>query len=126
MGYAKNLLVSIDQLGNTLCGGDPDNTISARIGYFTQAEDKTSKWYWKTLRSFVNITFWPVDGPGHCAQAYEADPRELFSRIKNFFARVLLMTMVILTCVPIGSLLYFLFRYSFLTKAFFPLLAVIS
>ncbi len=27
-----NILVSIDQLGNAICGGDPDETISSRLG----------------------------------------------------------------------------------------------
>lgn len=30
--YCWNILVSIDQLVNTLCGGDPDETISSRLG----------------------------------------------------------------------------------------------
>lgn len=30
--YLKNILVSIDQLANTLIGGDPDETISSRAG----------------------------------------------------------------------------------------------
>ena len=30
--YFKNILISIDQFFNTLAGGDPDMTISARLG----------------------------------------------------------------------------------------------
>lgn len=30
--YLYNILISIDQLGNTILGGDPDMTISARLG----------------------------------------------------------------------------------------------
>lgn len=30
--YFWNILVSIDQFVNTLCGGDPDETISSRLG----------------------------------------------------------------------------------------------
>jgi len=30
--YALNVLISIDQLANALLGGDPDETISSRIG----------------------------------------------------------------------------------------------
>jgi len=32
MGYIKRLLISIDQLGNTALDGDPDETISSRVG----------------------------------------------------------------------------------------------
>jgi hypothetical protein len=30
--YLKNILISLDQLVNAILGGDPDMTISARIG----------------------------------------------------------------------------------------------
>jgi len=30
--YLLNILISIDQLGNTFAGGDPDETISSRLG----------------------------------------------------------------------------------------------
>ena len=30
--YLRNLLVAIDQLLNTILGGDPDETISSRLG----------------------------------------------------------------------------------------------
>jgi len=30
--YFKNLLIALDQGGNTLIGGDPDETISSRFG----------------------------------------------------------------------------------------------
>ena len=30
--YLWNVLLSLDQLGNSLLGGDPDETISSRVG----------------------------------------------------------------------------------------------
>ena len=30
--YVLNLLFSLDQLGNSICAGDPDETISSRLG----------------------------------------------------------------------------------------------
>jgi len=35
--YFWNILVSIDQFVNTLCGGDPDETISSRLGKWALA-----------------------------------------------------------------------------------------
>lgn len=32
MSYIKNILIAIDQLGNTLIGGSADETISSRFG----------------------------------------------------------------------------------------------
>lgn len=51
--YLLNILISIDQLGNTLLGGSPDETISARL--------------WREypnsiLRKVVDAFF----GKGHC------------------------------------------------------------
>jgi len=46
--YVWNLLVSIDQLGNTLLGGDPDETISSRAGKYRH------KWYWRGLAAVLD------------------------------------------------------------------------
>jgi hypothetical protein len=35
--YGWNILIAIDQLVNTLCGGDPDETISSRLGKWALA-----------------------------------------------------------------------------------------
>lgn len=39
--YVWNLLTAIDQLGNAILGGDPDETISSRAG---KDEKKGRKW----------------------------------------------------------------------------------
>ena len=107
MGYLKNLLVAVDQLGNTIAGGDPDNTISARVGYFSQVPKTTKiRGYWKTMELIINFTFWPVDGPDHCQQAFEADPEETFKDGGSDFVRVLLGLIIIMFCAPIAIILY--------------------
>jgi hypothetical protein len=35
--WCKNFLIALDRLGNTLWGGDPDETISSRLGKMHQA-----------------------------------------------------------------------------------------
>lgn len=58
--YILNLLIALDQFGNTLFGGDPDETISSRLG----------KHYRGTLlEKFVDWLFWP----NHCEGAAEND-----------------------------------------------------
>ena len=61
--YLINVLVSIDQLINTIFGGDPDETISSRLG----------KNYPKSfLTKTVNfIFFW--DNGIHCEKYIEED-----------------------------------------------------
>jgi hypothetical protein len=36
--YFFNLLISMDQLGTAIAAGNPDNTISVRIGHFAHNE----------------------------------------------------------------------------------------
>ena len=60
---ALNVLVSLDQLGNTIFGGDPDETISSRCG-----KNNGVKWWATTMCKFLN---W-ID-PGHCKEAIEPD-----------------------------------------------------
>ena len=58
-----NLLISLDQLGNSLLGGSPDETISARAGRYAG-----KLWYWTGLAWVLN----KVD-PGHTDNAVEAE-----------------------------------------------------
>ena len=62
INYLLNILISLDQLGNTLLGGDPDETISSRCA------KNQDKWYWYILGLFLEL----VD-PGHLAWAIEYD-----------------------------------------------------
>jgi hypothetical protein len=111
MPYFKNVLVAVDQLGNALCGGNPDNTISARVGYFSEVNRTVSKYFWQGLAKIINFTFWPVDGPDHCKQAFEADPEEAFSDNNSDFFRVLISIIIIASCIPISLVLYTLYPF---------------
>ena len=42
--YFWNILISIDQLFNTIFGGDPDETISSRVGKWQRAGNHTKGW----------------------------------------------------------------------------------
>lgn len=44
MKYVWNILISIDQLVNTLFGGDPDETISSRVGKWQRAGVHKTGW----------------------------------------------------------------------------------
>lgn len=60
--YVWNVLIAIDQLGNALLGGDPDETISSRAGKSRHI------WYWDWLSRFLN---W-ID-PRHVEKSREDD-----------------------------------------------------
>ena len=51
--YFWNILISIDQLVNTLFGGDPDETISSRLGKWERA-NKNSKGIKKWVYNLTN------------------------------------------------------------------------
>ncbi len=106
MGYFHNVLLAFDQLANALCGGNPDNTISARVGYFAQVNQNLNKWYWKTVEKVIDFTYWPVDGPNHCRQAFEADPEETFNDNNSDFFRFFMTLIIIAICIPVIILLY--------------------
>ncbi|MGH6954422.1 MAG: hypothetical protein ACREGL_09585 [Alphaproteobacteria bacterium] len=63
--WVWNALVAIDQLGNALVGGDPDETISSRAG---KANASGRRW--------ARALCWLLDriDPGHCADS--VDPTE--------------------------------------------------
>lgn len=56
--YLRNLFISIDQLGNTLANGHPDETISSRVGRNAVA----GKWWALVLEKIIDAWF----GKGHC------------------------------------------------------------
>jgi len=58
--YILNILIGIDQLGNALLGGDPDETISSRLG---------KNYRGSFLEKFVDKIF----GDGHCEGSLEED-----------------------------------------------------
>ena len=69
--YVLNVLISLDQLGNSLLLGDPDETISSRIGRIKR------KWGGKVPwgRPVTKITDWVLDkiDPNHSLDAIEDD-----------------------------------------------------
>lgn len=64
--YFIRLLIGIDQMINTLIGGDPDETLSARAW-----RQRDSKKRWMYLQLFIDhIFFWQDD---HCFHAYQEE-----------------------------------------------------
>lgn len=62
--YLLNLLISLDQLVNTLTGGDPDETISSRAGKATRRNSGP----WRLLCRILHIF-----DPAHCEKSIEHD-----------------------------------------------------
>jgi len=101
MGWMHGVIIGIDQLGNAIFAGNPDSTISSRVGYFAQREGAANKRYWQCLEMLINFTFYPLDGRQHCLRAYKKDPDENFKE-GNKISRSLLAIVLILPCMIIG------------------------
>ena len=61
--YFWNILIAIDQLANTILGGDPDETISSRAG----KRVNTQKWAYYLCRVLHILD------PDHCNKSIEED-----------------------------------------------------
>ena len=110
MNWATGVLIGVDQLGNSIAGGNPDSTISARVGYFANKEtcsfkERCIKYYWIVLEWVINLAFLPVDGPDHCLQAYKNDSEEKFIRGSDL-ARVILSIFIFILCPIIFIVLH--------------------
>ncbi|MGB1042712.1 MAG: hypothetical protein ACPGU6_04905 [Tenacibaculum sp.] len=97
--WFMNILIAFDQLGNAFAKGNPDNTISARIGYFMHHENGNPSSYWKLLENIVNFTFKPIDGIEHCFVAYCNDKNEIYQKADGF-AKVILLLFVVIFTIP--------------------------
>ncbi len=108
-----NILVSIDQLGNVLAGGNPDNTISSRVGYYTEDyyDDGKVPAKWIIFRNIINFTFYPIDGENHCQEAYYNDAGEEFDENVSDLAIAVLAILIILSCIPLSLLFYILYAF---------------
>ena len=62
--YIKNIGIAIDQLVNTLAFGDPDETVSSRVGKAKRRGSKVAALFCLILNR--------ID-PNHCCDAIEED-----------------------------------------------------
>lgn len=64
--YCKNVLIALDQLMNTICGGFPDETISAVCWRKSQERGHYGH---KFLKFILDVTLSPIKND-HCFQSY--------------------------------------------------------
>lgn len=65
--YFINIVIAIDQLCNAILGGDPDETISSRLGKVVARNAESNNLAWL----ICYVLDW-ID-PGHCRDAIEKD-----------------------------------------------------
>ncbi|SNZ20959.1 hypothetical protein [Cohaesibacter gelatinilyticus] len=72
--YILNILIAIDQLFSAIAFGDPDETISSRLGK-SQRGDHGPFWkhVWWPVRLTVDGLFYLVGEPNHCIRSIEKD-----------------------------------------------------
>ena len=66
-----NILIALDQFGNALGGGDPDETISSRLGKLKEKHGGKIPW----RRPFSKLIDWGLEriDKGHSIDAIEED-----------------------------------------------------
>ena len=113
MNYLSNFFVSIDQLGNVLAGGNPDNTISSRVGYYNEKQYPNGKTplKWRVFKFIIDKTFYPIDGDNHCIEAYYNDAGEDFDKGTSDIVVSILAILIIISCIPIAIILYLLYAF---------------
>lgn len=83
--FGFNLAYSLDQYGNALLLGDPDETISSRTG--RALKSGRPKWWVRGFSKFVDfLAFKLVGETDHCLNSIEEDEsgtKELWSWIKS-------------------------------------------
>jgi len=120
MTYAKSVLIAIDQLGNALAGGNPDCTISGRIGYYSTHSKGLIKLYWLALEAVVDFTFYPFDGYDHCYQAYVKEQKNEFYTLNSFKVLALLVLSIITlgSCAILAPIFWLIYGIKTLIKEF--------
>lgn len=80
-GWIWAVFVAFDQLGNALCGGHPDITVSARL-YHVSAWHGRLRW----ARFLVDLAFRPADGEFHCHNSFRRETK--FARSETAHERM--------------------------------------
>jgi hypothetical protein len=62
--YFWNVLISLDQLANTLAGGDPDETISSRLAKLNRKGNRVG---------VIGCKLLDIVDKGHCERVIELD-----------------------------------------------------
>ena len=116
MTYVKNILIAIDQVGNAIAGGNPDCTISGRIGYFSYNSKRPFVWYWNLLAFIVDATFYPFDDHKHCYKAYMSEQKNDFHYTDNIILLFLLSVITLGSCLILAPLFWLFYLVRLLIK----------
>lgn len=116
MTYIKGILIAIDQLGNALAGGNPDCTISGRVGYYQYNAVKPYRLYWRFLALIIDATFYPFDDHHHCRESYLKEVDEEFSSTTNVIALFLLSLITVGSCLILIIPFYLIWGIKHLIK----------
>jgi len=98
MEWILRVLIAIDQLGNTIAGGNPKALISARVGYFSNKKQTSFQNYWKLLEWVIDFSFYPIDGPNHCLRTLDNDSEKKYIQGSDL-AKALLGLIIIITSI---------------------------
>lgn len=70
--YIINILIALDQLGNALFGGSPDETLSARAW----RSESNGKMLGMVFRPLIDGLFWVIER-NHCEKAFIAELKKM-------------------------------------------------
>ena len=104
-----HFLLNIDRLGNAICAGYYEFTISGRIGYYAKFNGNR---YWLLLQWVVDSSFYPIDGKDHCLRAYcwekayIRNSKNKKHRRGNDIALTLLSILVLLACLILTPIIW--------------------
>lgn len=75
--YLKNVLIAIDQLANAIMFGDPDETISSKLGKAMRGNYGIGiKYLLYPFYKLVNAVFYILGEKNHCENSIEYDEGE--------------------------------------------------
>lgn len=93
-----NIIASVDQLGNSIGGGNRDTTISGRA-YYNYA--KKNGWFWVIFMKCIDFSFYGLDGEDHCMQAYDNDRGEVYHDA-SLLDKLILLLFSIPVCIIVA------------------------
>lgn len=98
MKKATEIFIWIDKRLNWLSGGNIENTISGRVGYYANQANVSVRWFWWLLQFVIDLTFYPLDGHHHCRDSWLRDKTK-----GDYFPSKYVLTFFLLSLFAVGA-----------------------
>lgn len=117
MSKGREIFIKADKRLNWVAGGSLTNTISGRIGFYSNHALLITRIYWVILQAIVDFTFYPMDNWGHCHLSYHADETKGDYKPTDWVVFFFLLSLItVASCLILMTFFYLFWAFGFIKQ----------